>query len=203
MKKNLLRRVFNRWLHLLARFSPGATSLRPFLHKLRGMKIHGSVWIGEEAYIENEYPEDVEIHDGACVSMRATILAHTRGSGRIIIARNAFIGPGAMVICSSGRTLRIGEGAAVSAGAVVMSSVPAGVVIAPPALQPRGPGRHSLWHRQVGRRVHGRPGTLETVQTQTRQTGLRDAFPPARKLRPAGPLSTSGRGEACQGPALF
>ena len=136
MKKNLLRRVFNRWLHLLARFSPGATSLRPFLHKLRGMKIHGSVWIGEEAYIENEYPEDVEIHDGACVSMRATILAHTRGSGRIIIARNAFIGPGAMVICSSGRTLRIGEGAAVSAGAVVMSSVPAGVVIAPPRSSP-------------------------------------------------------------------
>ena len=47
----------------MARFLPGSTSLRPFLHKLRGVRIQGDVFIGDDVYIENEYPECIEIHN--------------------------------------------------------------------------------------------------------------------------------------------
>ena len=56
MEKTLLRRIFNRILHSLVQSLPGAKSVRPFLHRLRGVKIYGDVFIGDEVYIENEYP---------------------------------------------------------------------------------------------------------------------------------------------------
>ena len=65
VKKSLLRGISNRILHLLARFSPGATSVRPLLHRLRGVRIHGTIFIGDEVYLENEYPEAIEIQEGA------------------------------------------------------------------------------------------------------------------------------------------
>jgi len=64
MHKSLLRRMINRILHLIAQFAPGSTSFQPFLHKLRGVTIHGRVFIGDQVYLENEYPEMVEIHEG-------------------------------------------------------------------------------------------------------------------------------------------
>ncbi len=51
MEESILRGSFNRILHLMARFGPGATTLRPFLHKLRGVKIHGKVFIGDKLLI--------------------------------------------------------------------------------------------------------------------------------------------------------
>src|ERR1035441_9796279 len=136
--KNILRRVFNRVLHLAARISPGAMSVRPFLHKLRGVRIHGTVWIGDDVYIESEYPEHVEIHDGAFLGMRATILAHTKGEGSVTIERDAFVGPHAVIVCASGKVLRIGEGAVITIGSVVTSSVAPHTVIAPPRAVPVG-----------------------------------------------------------------
>ncbi len=125
MKKNLFRRVLNRILHLLARFLPGCTTVRPLLHRLRGVKIYGDVFIGDEVYIENEYPERVEIHDQAQIIVRATILAHFRlGYGRVVIEKKARIGPHCLITASSGETLRIGEGSVLAAGAVVTKSVP-------------------------------------------------------------------------------
>jgi acetyltransferase-like isoleucine patch superfamily enzyme len=123
MKKSVLHRLFNRAMHALVRRLPGSTSLRPLLHRLRGVKIGRGVFIGDEVYLENEYPEAVEIQDGAQVSIRAILLAHTRGPGRVIIEKNAYIGPNAVVVASGGQTLRIGEGAVISAGVVVTSSV--------------------------------------------------------------------------------
>src|SRR5262245_46142038 len=79
MTKSFLRRVWNRLLHQLARLLPGATSFRPSLHRLRGVKIHGKVFIGDDVYLENEYPECVEIHDGVQIGLRTTIISHTRG----------------------------------------------------------------------------------------------------------------------------
>lgn len=136
MRKSVLRRLINRPIHLLARVCPGAVTIRPFLHKMRGVQLHGKVWIGDDAYIENEYPEEVEMHDGASVGMRAMILAHTRGPGKVVLEKNSFVGPGAIIICSSGRTLRVGEGAVISAGSVVMSNVAPGALIAPPRAKP-------------------------------------------------------------------
>jgi hypothetical protein len=136
MKKSLLRRVFNRLLHILARNCPGALTLRPFLHRLRGVAISKRVWIGDDVYVENEYPELVELHEGASLSIRAVIIAHTRGTGRVIIERNAFIGPGVLVVCPSGKTLRVGEGAVASVGSVVTASIAPGMIVAPPRSVP-------------------------------------------------------------------
>lgn len=123
-KKSILRRGFNRFLGMLARALPGATSLRPYLHKMRGVQISGRVFIGDDVYIENEYPECIEIQDGAQICLRSTLIAHTRGPGRIIIGKNAFLGVGCVVTAPAGSTLTIGEGAVITACAVISANVP-------------------------------------------------------------------------------
>jgi len=131
-RKNLARRTFNRILHWLARNSPGAMSLRPFLHRLRGVRLGQDVFIGDEVYLENEFPEKVSIGDRTVLSVRSIIIAHTQGVGEVTIGRNVWIGPGSMVICTQGRKLTIGEGAVISHGAVVGHNVAREIIIAPP-----------------------------------------------------------------------
>jgi len=141
MKKSLLRRTFNRFLHSVARKCPGAMTVRPWLHRLRGVKIGKGVWIGDDVYLENEYPEAVELNEGAVLAMRAIVVAHTRGMGHVILERFAYVCPGAMIVCAAGNTLRIGEGAFVGIGCVVTSSVAPGMVLAPPRSVPVGKAR--------------------------------------------------------------
>ncbi len=124
MKKSVLRRVLNRVLGMLARFAPGATSLRPWLHKLRGVRITGRVFIGDDVYIENEYPECIEMHDGAQINLRSILIAHTRGSGRIVIGKDVFVGANCVLTASPRATLTIGEGAVIATSSVITSSVP-------------------------------------------------------------------------------
>ena len=119
-----MRRVWNRLLHVLARLLPGATSLRPFLHRLRGVKLYGKVFIGDDVYLENEYPECVEIHDGAQIGLRTTIIAHTRGRSRIVIQKNVFIGANCVIAASSGKSVTIGEGAVLGIASVVTDDIP-------------------------------------------------------------------------------
>jgi acetyltransferase-like isoleucine patch superfamily enzyme len=142
MEKFLSIRISNRVLHLLARFLPGARSVRPWLHRLRGVKVGEGVFIGDDVYLENEYPEAVEIKNGVAISVRAIILTHThththrRGSGRVVIEKDAFIGPNTVIATSGDRTLRIGEGAVIGAGVVVTRDVPAYVFVACAAATP-------------------------------------------------------------------
>lgn len=124
MHTSLPRRMTNRILHLIAQFAPGATTFRPFLHKLRGVKIHGTVFIGDQVYIENEHPDCIEIHDGAQIVLRSTIIAHFRGAGKIIIDKNVWVGAGCGIYTIPGRTLTIGEGAVIAAHSVVTRDVP-------------------------------------------------------------------------------
>ena len=124
MHKSLLRRVANRILHLIAQFAPGATTVRPFLHKLRGVNIHGTVFIGDQVYLENEYPEMVEIHNGVQIVLRSIIMCHFRGTGKIVIEPNVWIGPNCVITAPTGRTLTIGEGSVVAASSVVTQDVP-------------------------------------------------------------------------------
>ena len=110
---------------MLARFSPGATTVRPFLHRLRGVTVHKRVFISDEVYIDNEYPDCVEIQEDVQIGIRTIILAHTRGPGRVLIERFAYIGPNCVILGQPGRTLTLGEGSVVAAGSVVTASVPA------------------------------------------------------------------------------
>lgn len=136
MKKSLLKRGLNRVLHVLARHGPGATTLRPFFHRIRGVRIGRQVFIADEVYLENEYPEAVEIHDGVQISVRSIIIAHTRGPGRVIIEKDAYIGPNVVIAGAGGRTLRIGEGSVLGAGVVISSDVPARTFVANNAAKP-------------------------------------------------------------------
>jgi acetyltransferase-like isoleucine patch superfamily enzyme len=122
-RKSLARHAFNRFLHLLGRFGPGGATLRPFFHRMRGVKIGKNVWIGDDVYLDNEFPECVELEDGAMIELRSTILAHTHGAGRVVIGKNAFIGAGAIVVTSANRTLVIGEGSVIMASSLVTGSV--------------------------------------------------------------------------------
>jgi acetyltransferase-like isoleucine patch superfamily enzyme len=100
------------------------------LHRLRGVKIGKNVFIGDDVYLENEHPDAVEIQDGVHISVRAIILAHTRGCGRIVIERDAFIGINSVIATSGNKTLRIGESAVIWAGIVVTRDIPARAFIA-------------------------------------------------------------------------
>jgi heptaprenylglycerol acetyltransferase len=122
-RKSVVRRAFNRILHLLCRFGPGGKTLRPFLHRLRGVKIGKDVWIGDDVYLDNEFPECIELEDGAVIDLRTTILAHTHGAGRVVVGKNAVIGAAAVVATSGNRTLVIGEGSVIMASSLVTGSI--------------------------------------------------------------------------------
>jgi len=119
----------------MARFLPGAKTLRPFLHRLRGVKITGRVFIGDDVYLENDHPDAIELQDGALIGLRSTIVAHTRGAGRVVIGKQAVIGAGTLISCSGGKTLEIGEASVVSAGSIVLNSIPPFTCCAGPKVQ--------------------------------------------------------------------
>lgn len=178
MNKSLFKRCLNRVLHLIARASPGATSLRPMLHRARGVKIGPGVFIGDDVYIDAEYPELVEIQAGAAISMRSTIVAHNKGPGSVVIEREAFIGPHVVVLSSDGKGLRIGEGAVVGAGCVVSRNVPARTIIVAAPTQVAGHATVSL-------------ATCDTIEQFW--SGLR---PPARRTRKAAGDADAGSQDA-------
>ncbi len=128
MKKSPPRRLLNRWLAHLAQTLPGATSLRPLLHRWRGVRIEGRVFIGDQVYLENEYPERIELHDGAQIAVRSLLMAHIRGPGRIVVEKDVVVGPQSVVTAAPGTTLTIGEGAVIGAMTPVTRSVPPGVL---------------------------------------------------------------------------
>jgi hypothetical protein len=134
--KNLARRVINRLLHAMARTLPGSKSIRPMLHRWRGVRIGRNVFIGDDVYLENEYPECIEIGENVEIALRTVVLAHLRGPGNIVVKRNAWIGACCLISVVNDRTLTIGEGAVVGAGSIVTSSLPDRVFIRPGAAEP-------------------------------------------------------------------
>jgi acetyltransferase-like isoleucine patch superfamily enzyme len=110
----------NRFLHLLAHYMPGARSVRVNLHRWRGVKLGRNVWIGYDVVLETAYPELISIGDNSIISVRAMLIAHFRGTERITIEENVFVGPGAIILPG----VTIGTGSVIAAGSVVAASVP-------------------------------------------------------------------------------
>jgi serine acetyltransferase len=135
-RKTFARRVVNRVLHAMARTLPGSKSIRPTLHRWRGVRIGRNVFIGDDVYLENEYPECIEIGENVEIALRTVVLAHLRGPGKILIKRNAWIGACCLVSIANDHTLTIGEGAVVGAGSIVTSSLPDRVLVRPEAPSP-------------------------------------------------------------------
>ncbi len=119
--ENLFTGSKNRFLQALARSAPGATTLRVWLHRWRGVHIGKNVWIGYDAIIETSSPHLVTLEDGASVGIRVTIIAHFRELSGVHIEAGAVIGAGAMILPN----VTVGRGAVVTAGSVVTHSVEA------------------------------------------------------------------------------
>jgi len=173
-----IRGLVNRWLQHIARFGPGARSVRVWLHRRRGVRIGQDVWIGYDAIIETSRPYLVEIRDRAVVGIRCTIIAHFRGLTGVVIEEDAFLGPGVIVMPN----VRIGRGAVVAAGSVVTRSVPPMTLVQG---NPAGP---------VAR--VGVPLNSDTSTTWKEfAKGLRSLEPPSsRPARHAGPDGTDSIG---------
>src|SRR5438045_9489711 len=120
MAERVLPGLKNRILQVLARVSPGATTLRIRLNRWRGVNIGRDVWIGYDAIIETSCPHLVTIRDRAAIGMRATIIAHNRELRGVVIEEDAILGAGVIVLPA----VTIGQGAIVTAGSVVTKSVP-------------------------------------------------------------------------------
>jgi acetyltransferase-like isoleucine patch superfamily enzyme len=120
MDERLLPGLKNRFLQMLARFAPGATSMRVRLNRWRGVNIGKGVWIGYDAIVETSHPHLVTIRDRAAVGIRVTIIAHNREQRGVIIEEDASIGACAIILPN----VTIGRGAIVAAGSVVTKSVP-------------------------------------------------------------------------------
>jgi len=148
----------NRLLNFLARVLPGGFSLRLVLHRLRGVKIGEGVWIGDDVYLDEDFPEAIEIQDSAAIATRCTLIAHTKGVGKIVIGKGAAIGAGSVIVCGFGQTLTIGEGAVVSAGSTVLNDVPAFTLCGPPRIKVYGqvtvPFREAATFDQFRRGIH-------------------------------------------------
>jgi heptaprenylglycerol acetyltransferase len=104
---------------------PGARTLRVALHRARGVHIGKDVWIGYDVILDTSRPYLITIEDGASVGIRATIIAHFRESHGVKIEKDAFIGPGVIILPD----VVVGRGAVVTAGSVVTKSVPPMTVV--------------------------------------------------------------------------
>lgn len=124
-EEGILRGMYDRILQILARMLPGARSLRVLLHRARGVKIGKGVWIGYDVVLDTARPELIVIEDGVAISMRALVIAHFKEQRGVRIEREAFIGPGAIILPG----ISIGRGAVVKAGSVVSQSVPPMTVV--------------------------------------------------------------------------
>src|SRR5437868_12014106 len=109
MTEPLFPALTNRLFQLLARNAPGATNLRVWLNRWRGVKIGKNVWIGYDAVIETSRPDLVTICDGAAIQIRATIIAHFREQRGVVIEEGATVGAGAIILPN----VTVGRGAMV------------------------------------------------------------------------------------------
>jgi serine acetyltransferase len=125
MQESFVRGVANRLLQIFARLAPGATTVRIWAHRARGVRVGAGVWIGYDAIIETSRPDLVVIGDGVSLGMRSMIIAHFHGAEGVRVEKDAFIGPGAIVLPN----VVIGRGSVVTAGSVVTRSVPPETVV--------------------------------------------------------------------------
>lgn len=124
----------------IAMIAPGGYTLRPWLHKTRGVTMGKDVWISQYVYIDEVHPENITIEDNVTIGLRSTVFAHFYSGdyepgkkvGKVLIKKNAYIGPH----CAIFHDVTIGEGSVIAAGSMVSKNVPDGVLFGPPAATP-------------------------------------------------------------------
>jgi serine acetyltransferase len=120
-----LRGLRNRVFQHIARFAPGAMTLRVRLHRWRGVRIGRDVWIGYDSIIETSRPQLVSIGDRVSLGIRTTIIGHFHEAQSVTIENDVFIGPGVIILPN----VTVGHGSVVAAGSVVTMSVAPGTLV--------------------------------------------------------------------------
>ena len=137
--RGLLRLLWQKKLHMLARFTipPG---WRIQLYRWMGVKIGRHCFVGLDTWLDDQFPELIQIEDDVTISLRVTVVVHDdakrmdrieagAGDGTVapvVLKRGCYVGVGALLLPG----VTIGERAVVAAGAVVTRDVPAGTVVA-------------------------------------------------------------------------
>lgn len=134
----MLFNVVGRILHALAFILPSGKKLRPFLHRLRGVKIGKDVWISKLVYIDENHPEAITIGDHCTIGFRTTIYSHFYFGSRkkvisekVIIGNNVFIGPHCLILPN----VTIGDNVVIMGGSVISRSIPPNTMWGPPATE--------------------------------------------------------------------
>ena len=133
--------LFRRFLHFVAFFGPGGSTLRPWLHRLRGVKLGKRVWISHFVYIDDLHPEQISIGDNCTIGLRTSIFVHFywgfkrhAADARVVIEKDVFIGPHCVILPN----VTIGEGSVIKAGTVVSRNVPPHTFWGAPSAEPIG-----------------------------------------------------------------
>jgi acetyltransferase-like isoleucine patch superfamily enzyme len=134
-------RILGTVLSRLALFVPGGASVRPRLHRWRGVAVGDNVWIGLYVYIDDIHPEALSIGDNCTIGIRTSIITHfywgprqAVSNGKVVIGNDVFIGPHCVILPD----VTIGDGAVIQAGSVVTRSVPARTFWGAPPSGPLG-----------------------------------------------------------------
>lgn len=121
----------NKFLSKMAFIVPGGGTLRPWLHKLRGVKMSTNVWISQYVYIDELHPENIVIKENVSIGLRTSIFAHLywgrkchNKPGIVTIEKDVYIGPHCIILPN----VKIGEGSVIMAGTVVSRNVPPNVL---------------------------------------------------------------------------
>jgi len=126
MLENPIRGLINRLLQILTMTLPGGQKLRVSLHRARGVKIGRNVWISYNVILETACPELITIDDDVFIGIGVIVIAHFKEAVRgVRVGKRSFIGPGVIILPD----VEIGEGAVVTAGSVVTTSIPAMTVV--------------------------------------------------------------------------
>jgi len=124
----MISSYFKRFLNRVTYFIPGGYTLRPLIHRLRGVQIGRNVWISQYVYIDELHPEAVIIGDNSSIGLRTSIFTHfywgprkhSEHARKVHIDENVFIGPHCVILPS----VHVGKGAVIQAGTIVSHDIP-------------------------------------------------------------------------------
>jgi acetyltransferase-like isoleucine patch superfamily enzyme len=136
--RSLARVWWQKRLHLWARRCI-ITNARHALYRAMGVHVGRNVFIGLDAWLDDQFPELIHIEDDVTLSFRVTLVVHDdarridrvepgAGDGTVapvVLRRGSYVGAGALILPG----VTVGERAVVAAGAVVTRDVSAETIV--------------------------------------------------------------------------
>ena len=133
----LLQVLWQKLLHQWARvcIPPG---IRIALYRAMGIRIGHGVFVGLDTWLDDQFPELIEIEDDVVISFRVTVIVHDdarrmdailpgQADGTVApvtLKRGCYLGAGCIILPG----VTVGERSVIGAGAVVSRDVPPGKV---------------------------------------------------------------------------